>query len=306
MTLEPRKSSRRVWTGRMLAPVLVVLASWSSPAYGDSPVAAVLQASDTLYLRNPVKRIALLASGFVAWPTHDVDVVVDIALSRQAQEKLLLTVKKQLEAKGYQVAVTMPAGVAFVDPAFDYDHLKYLGPNNEELRPLGIAPLFLNPAVATDRNLSRAVRDLLEPMLIARSDKALARFQPNPESAKLIAHALDPTADAFCSLQLAAVKYSAANRTGTLMRAGGLAAVIIGSAAGFMSDEQRVDTTCFSGTDGTVLWQDSASSDKVDPANPTDHFAATLLQYLPGRGYRMNPQIRRAHGGPPTTAKTGP
>jgi hypothetical protein len=306
MRLESRKSGRPAWAHRMLAPALAVFLSWTGTAFGESPSPAVLQASDVLYIHNPVTNVALLANGFVAWPTHGDDLVVDIGLSRQAQEKLLLAVKRQLESKGYRVGAAVPAGVAFVDPVFDYEHLKYLAPDKQELSPLGVVPLYLYPTVAGNWALSRAVRDLIEPMNMARADKALERFRPNPESAKFIARALDPTADTVCSVQLAGIKYSNANAFGTAMRANGLVGVIVAGATGAMSDEQRMEMTCFSAKDGTLLWQNSSHAQRVDPGNPTDQAATTLLQYLPGRGYRMSDRVQRAFGGPPPTTKTGP
>jgi hypothetical protein len=257
-------------------------------------------ASDSLYLGNPIKRIAVFSSANVFWPrTGGKQAVIDVAASRQCQERLLPLLQRQLAQKGYEVAIAAPVGVAFVDPGIDYSSFQYVGPDGSDVLWPAMIPVFEYPILTANPNLERAVRDIIEPMNVATKQGQLPRFQPNPAAVKFIGRTLDPSADTLCYLRGIGDKYSAGRKFGAMMfslRAGG----------GGLSDDLFASLTCMQVDSGRVLWKDYVLDNNADPVEPTQIHVATMIQYLPPRGYSMNPEVVRAYGGPVPKASRAP
>jgi hypothetical protein len=278
-----------VRAGFRIFGLLAVIALGAAPGCASAPTVAY--ASDSLYLGNSMKRVALLSSAYVGWPrTGDKQSVLDIDASRKAQEDLLRLVGAQLTSKGYSVGTIVPAGVAFVSPLINYEDFYYLGPNEEERKVMAIAPVFIYPQIAASFDLVRAVRDLIEPMNAARKEHRVDDFKPNPTAVKFIASTLDPQADTFCYLHVVGDRYSAGRKFGAMMFHRSL------------NDDLYADLMCSSTSDGVALWFDGSLA-FIDPTVPTPDFTRQLLQYFPARGMPMDPQVGRTSGGPvPTSA----
>jgi len=271
---------------------------------GHSPP-TVQYASDSLYRGNPIQRIAVFSSANVYWPrTGSKQAVIDVKASMECQEKLLAMVKATLSQRGYAVGATVPVGVAFVDPHIDYSGFQYVGPDGSDVPWTTMAPVFEYPSLRSNPNFERAVRDFIEPLNAAIKEGRLPTHQPLPAAVKFIGQTIDPGADTLCYLRAIGDKYSAARKFGAAM---------FSRYGGGLSDDLFASLMCVQVESGAVLWRDYVVNYGEDPVTPSLQDVATMTQYLPPRGYSMNPQVVRADGGPvqgplaaPSAAASGP
>lgn len=244
---------------------------------GSGPL---LRSDPSLSKQNTIKKITLLATSTVHWPSlGSGSPVIGIQSSKSGLEKILPMFKSHLQQMGYVVVFAEPiaAGIPFKSfknhSAFeDYakDGNKSLKPNISGDEPAYVYPVsnqeILNSAIALAFEISDSI-----------ADKEFANYQPSLNHIQKIANATG--ADTVCQIRALGTRYTGARTVGEIFRA--LFTYYISNT----SDSGEFAFVCSDKT-GKVLWQISHPIDN-DPMDVSASHIVETLEHFPKAGESM-------------------
>ena len=90
----------------------LILTAFLMFAFGCSQSQMTIRSSPIMYQSNPVNKIAVFGSGTVEWLKSS-GRYLGLTESKQALDILMLQTENVLKAKGYQIAICVPAGIGY-------------------------------------------------------------------------------------------------------------------------------------------------------------------------------------------------
>ena len=233
-----------------------------------------IRADQNMFIKNPIKKIALIGTSTVVWPRRGgQDPAIGLLSSKAGIEKIMPMFKTHLETKGYTVTFAEPiaAGMPFkslkTHPIFeDYENK---GDASKLPDLSGNDPAFVY--AISNKKIQQSAIALAFELSDAMSDRESSTYHPSQSHIQAILAATD--SDTVCQIRAAGWRYSSGRAAGAFFLA-----LLTGSMAN-TSDGGALGVICSDKT-GKVLWQDYRNIDD-DPMDANIEHITTTLKYLP-------------------------
>ena len=248
-----------------------------------------LRAPDSFFTENPAKKVAVFSSGRVDWPRMaGKEALLGLAESKQALETITPAICSALKAKGYDVVLCEPAGIAYYNPSYKENWVVEREGGGREWQLKDKEPAYLYPALQKDSQLSQALRNIHEKMELDLSKRQWARFVPEKDDLQVVMKATG--ADTICLSRIHGGKFSTARKAGALATTVALA--MVGVSGPLVSDWTELSLSCASLVTGEVLWQ-YARTVSVDPVVPGDALVPPALEYFPDKDKPLDAKYKK-------------